>query len=90
MMQEQLLRFVILFISIFSQILYWAIFVYILMSWISRRKTSFTKWLQQIVTPLLKPFRWARIGMIDFSPMAALIAIQLLSDWLLKFLATFL
>jgi uncharacterized protein YggT (Ycf19 family) len=89
-MQTQLLKLAILFIDFFSEILYWAIFAHILMSWISRRKTIFTVWLNQIVTPLLIPFKWARIGMIDFAPMAALIAIQLLSDWLLKFLATFL
>jgi uncharacterized protein YggT (Ycf19 family) len=89
-MREQLLHLLILFIDYFSQILYWAIFAHILMSWISRRKTPFTVWLNQIVSPLLIPFKWARIGMLDFSPMAALISIQLLGDWLVKFLATFL
>ncbi len=89
-MTAQLLRLGILFISLFSQLLYWAIFIYILLSWISRRKTPFSVFLHQVVTPLLRPFRWARLGMIDFSPLVALIAIQLLSGWLTEYLVTFL
>jgi uncharacterized protein YggT (Ycf19 family) len=89
-MKEQLLEFLILFITIFSRFLYWAIFVYILMSWVSRKKTPFSKWLQKLVVPLLKPFRFARIGMLDFSPVVALLAIEFGTAWIIQFLSQFL
>ncbi len=88
-MFEQLLRFLILFITIFSQFLYWAIFVYILMSWISRKKTPFSVWLQKLVVPVIRPFRFARIGMLDFSPVVALFVIDFIGTWLVKFIAKF-
>ncbi len=87
-MQEQVIQYLILFISIFGKTLYWAIFISILMSWVSRKPTPFKMWLDALVNPILKPFRWARMGMLDFSPVVALIAIQFLSDWMIKFLVT--
>lgn len=86
-MKEEFLQFLILFITIFSRFLYWAIFVYILMSWVSRKKTPFSKWLQALVIPIIKPFRFARIGMLDFAPVAALFAIELGSSWVVRLLS---
>lgn len=86
-MQEQLIQYLILFISIFGRILYWAIFVSIIMSWVSRKKTPFSVWLDALVNPILKPFRWARMGMLDFSPVVALIALQFLSRWAIELLS---
>lgn len=88
-MQEQLIQFLVLFISIFTRILYWAIFVSILMSWISRRRTPFKVWLDALVNPVLRPFRWARMGMLDFSPVVALIAVQFVSRWAIEFLVKY-
>ena len=44
-------------------------------------------WLDALVNPILKPFRWARMGMLDFSPVVALIALQFLSRWAIELLS---
>ena len=82
--------FLLKFLSIFFQLLYWAIFIKILMSWVAVGRTPFGMMIEQIVNPILRPFRWARIGMIDFSPLVALILIGFLSDFLRGYLITFL
>lgn len=87
MMQEDIIKYLILFISIFGRILYWAIFISILMSWVSRKRTPFKAWLDSLVNPILRPFRWARMGMLDFSPIVALIAIQFLQKWVIELLS---
>ena len=49
------------------------------------------QFLSQIVAPILKPFQWARIGMIDLSPIVVIllldIAMRSMSDVLAQFLA---
>jgi uncharacterized protein YggT (Ycf19 family) len=89
-MREQLLHFFILFITIFSRFLYWAIFLYILMSWVSSKKTPFIMWLQKLVVPIINPFRFARLGMLDFSPVVALLMIEFGSEWMVRLLSQFL
>ncbi len=73
-----IIRFLISFVGIFFQLLFWAVFVSVLLSWFAHGRTQLGVWLEQIVRPLLLPFRWARIGMIDFSPVLALIALDFL------------
>lgn len=89
-MSEFLLRFVIKFVDILSQLLYWAILISVLLSWFARGRTPLGAWLDQIVRPLYKPFRWARIGMIDFSPILALLAIEFIGRYLTEFLVSLL
>lgn len=50
------------------------------MSWFATGRTAFGDLLDQIVQPILAPFRWARIGMIDLSPIVALILISFLGN----------
>ena len=89
-MKPQIINFVILFVSIFLKLCYWAIFAHVLMSWLARGRTKFGVILDEIVRPILAPFRWVRIGMIDLSPIAALIVVDYAGDFLVKFLTKFL
>ena len=84
-----ILKFFILFLNIFIKLLYWAIFINIIMSWFASGKSTLGHFLDQIVRPILWPFRWARIGMIDFSPVLALIALDFLGGLLIEYLSKF-
>ena len=69
----QLISLVVSFIQIFLELLYMCMLVWVITSWVSPRGSQFQRYLGQIVNPILKPFRWARVGMIDFSPILALL-----------------
>ncbi len=71
-----IIKFLISFVSILTQLLFWAVFISVLMSWFAQGKSKLGLMLDQIVNPLLRPFRWARIGMIDFSPILLLILLD--------------
>lgn len=75
-MQEFLYRFVDLFFSIYTIM----VFIYILSSWIPNlRESAFGETLGKLVEPVLAPFRRLipPLGMIDISPIFALIALKL-------------
>jgi len=78
--------FLITFVSVLVKLLYWAIIIKILMSWVAVGRTQFGVIIEQIVHPILKPFRWARIGMFDLSPIVALLLLDFLSRFLINFL----
>lgn len=82
----ELIQFVILFVHTFTRLLYWIMIIYILMSWFITRPNYFWNMLGSIVRPILKPFRWARIGMIDFSPILALLILDFIANYLIDFL----
>ncbi|MCF7831008.1 YggT family protein [Candidatus Gracilibacteria bacterium] len=84
-----IIRFLISFVGILFNLLFWAVFISVLMSWFSRGKTQLGIWLEQIVRPILAPFRWARIGMFDFSPIVALIILDFLRGFIINFLIRF-
>lgn len=84
------IEYAILFLTYLIQIFYWVLMAHIISSWIFFRPNQFTLFLKQIVDPVLFPFRWARIGMIDFSPIVALLAIEFFGTLLLAYLRTFL
>ncbi len=68
-------------ISIYS----WLIIIYILMSWFpNARETSFGQLLARLCEPYLEPFRRfvPPLGMIDFSPIVALIVLRLATQGL--------
>jgi len=79
---QQLVYFALNFALILSTLLFYAIFAWVIASWfimfgiITPVNRGFA-FLTQIVAPLLKPFRWAKIGMIDLSPIAAILALDL-------------
>lgn len=72
------------FVSTLFEIYSWMIIAYILMSWIpNARESAIGEWLGKLVEPYLSPFR--RIippigGMIDISPIVALIALHFV-EW---------
>jgi YggT family protein len=82
--------FLILFTKVLFELLWWAIFIYVIMSWVGGQNSNFGQTLRQIVQPILKPFRMARIGMLDFSPIVALLALGFLSNVATEFLNKFL
>ncbi len=86
---DVVISFLISFVSIFFRLLYWAIFIHVLMSWFAHGRTDFGVLVDQIVQPVLRPFRWARIGAFDLSPIVALFALSFLGDLLQDILIRF-
>ncbi|MCF7917723.1 YggT family protein [Candidatus Gracilibacteria bacterium] len=82
--------FLIYFVGVLSKLLFWAIFIHVILSWFAVGRTRLGIWLEQIVYPIFRIFRWARLGMIDFSPILALIVIDFGSKYLIHFLSGFL
>ncbi|MDM5297850.1 YggT family protein [Bacillus pumilus] len=61
-----------------------AVIIYIFMSWVpSARDTTFGRFLTSICEPYLEPFRKIipPIGMIDISPIVALLVIRFASNY---------
>lgn len=85
-----IIRFVIYFLSIFLKLFYYALLIWVLLSWFSASKNQLGVLLDQIVEPVLRPFRWARIGMFDLSPIVALITLEFVATKLTQYLQTFL
>ncbi len=79
---SQLAFFAINFVLILSTLIFYAIFGWVIANWlimfgiISPMNRGFA-FLTQLVMPILKPFRWAKIGMIDLSPIVAILALDL-------------
>jgi len=75
------------FISIFATVLTWAIIIRALLSWfsISGAQPVF-RLLVEITEPVLAPIRRVlpTAGMLDFSPLVALLLIQVISNILLS------
>lgn len=76
-MKQLVVEYAIYFVRVLTDILSWAILISIVLSWVGgRRRSPFRVWVDSVVRPILKPFRWARIGMMDFSPIAAILVID--------------
>lgn len=91
----QLVFFLIYFVLILSNLLFYAIFGWVIASWfiifgIISPANPVIGFLSQIVMPILKPFRWARIGMIDLAPIVAILALDLAMTVLRNILGQFL
>lgn len=89
-MEEQIIRFLIFFVSILTAMYRWMIFAYILLSWFPAGWTKFRGILSQIVEPLLKPFSWAKIGSLSFSAVIAFLAIDYLGNFIISKLSALL
>lgn len=64
---------------------YWALIIYILMSWFpNARESSIGQFLTKICEPFLEPFRRIipPLGMIDISPIVAIIVLRFAVDGL--------
>lgn len=68
------------FVNIFAELLIFAIFIRIILSWIRPVKASsgFSKFLFEVTEPVLSVFRRIvpRLGMIDISPIIAFMVIE--------------
>lgn len=79
-------NFIILFINIFFNLLIIALFIRILLSWFRVAEDNFfVQILFNITNPILLPFQKIipPMGMIDFSPIAAFIALEIVRGLLI-------
>ncbi|MBP1992780.1 YggT family protein [Paenibacillus eucommiae] len=73
-----MLGYLFYYIDLITQIYYFMIIAYILLSWFPNARESFVgQLLTKLVEPYLRPFRRfiPSIGVIDLSPIAALFAL---------------
>ncbi len=73
------------FLNIFFSLALWSLIIWVILSWLilfraMRPDNPGFHLFTQVVLPIIKPFRWARIGMIDFSPLVAILVINFLSQ----------
>lgn len=81
-----MVNFLILFINILFNLLIIAIFIRIILSWFRvAEDNTLVKILFDITNPILLPFQKIipPMGMIDFSPIAAFIALEILKELLI-------
>ena len=84
------------YITLFSiwvfQLAYWLIIVWVVASWlilfgVMSPSSGLWRALSNAVEPIIRPFRWARIGMIDLSPIVAIFALEFLVGIMMKYMA---
>lgn len=89
------LVFCIQFIGTLLSLMFWAILIWVILSWLvlfraMRPDNPGFQLFTQVVQPIIAPFRWARIGMIDLSPLVAIWVYDFLrgisTDFLMQFL----
>lgn len=81
-------EFVFRFISIFFDILVFAIIARVLMSWLPSGGGRLRMVLYDVTEPVLGPFRniVPRLGMIDISPIVAIIVLDIVKTIILQLL----
>ncbi len=72
------------FLSILCEVLTFAIFIRVMLSWFISRPNMLTIILDKITEPILAPLRRIipRVGMFDLTPMAAVIILQVIAAFL--------
>jgi len=73
------------FLELLCEVLTLAILGRVIMSWFSQRPTNMlTSILYQVTEPILAPLRRIipRVGMLDFSPLVAIILLQIIATLL--------
>lgn len=71
--------FVVQVVQVVFRILYWAILIRVLLSWfVSDATHPLLRLLDDVTEPILGPIRrlMPRTGMVDFSPLVALLILQ--------------
>jgi YggT family protein len=79
-----------LFIQILAYILIVAIFLRIILSWVGMdQRNPLVIFLHDITEPILSPIRqyMPRVGMLDLTPMAAIILLSLIAQFVTRLLA---
>ena len=69
------------FIQIFFELIYYSILAWVVLTWIilfggMKPSNRFFQFFSRVVEPVLRPFRWARLGSVDLSPIVAIIALS--------------
>ena len=84
--------FLIYLIDILSRLLLLLILVHVVLSYFMSPFHPVRLWIDRIIEPMLRPIRnrMPMIGMLDFSPIVLMIAIQLLAYLLKRILVAFL
>jgi len=70
------------FLELLCEVFTLAIFIRVILSWFSPGQTNMlTNLLYQVTEPILAPLRRIipRVGMLDFSPLVAIILLQLIT-----------
>ncbi len=72
------------FIRLLCEVLTFAIFIRVILSWFVSRPNTLTIILDKITEPILAPLRRIipRAGMFDFTPLVAIILLQLIANLL--------
>lgn len=78
---QPLVYFGLYFLRIFFELVYYSILAWVILSWIMifggiKPSNRFWQFFSRIVEPVLKPFRWARLGALDLSPIVAILALS--------------
>lgn len=85
-----MMSFLITFVDLFFNILTWAILIRVLLSWIPGLSpfNPLVRLLASITDPILEPARRVipPIGMLDISPIVVLFALQIVREFLVRFL----
>jgi YggT family protein len=79
------------FISILTQVLFFAILIRALMSWIMPNDSSgISRVLQDVTEPVLAPIRRVLppVGGIDFSPLLAMVLLQVVGNVLVSLVSS--
>lgn len=80
-------EYIVLFIGILFDMIYLAIIIRIVLSWFrSSGMARFKFFLKDITDPILVPFQKIipRLGMIDISPIVAIIVVDLVKNLLIR------
>ena len=74
------MTFLFSFIRLLCEVLTLVIFIRVILSWFLTRPNTLSIILDKITEPLLAPLRRIipRVGMFDFTPLAAIILLQLI------------
>jgi len=78
---QQFVYFGLYFLRIFFELIYYSILAWVILSWVMlfggmKPSNSFFQFFTRIVEPVLKPFRWARMGALDLSPIVAILVLS--------------
>ena len=78
------MEFFFSFIRILCELLTFAIFIRVILSWFLTEPNTLILILDKITSPILAPLRRIipRAGMFDFTPMIAIILLQLIANFL--------
>ena len=85
-MGENIVKFLITFVSTLGQIFVWLIFARVILSWIPSKPNALSRFINNATNPLFNIARkiTPRLGMIDLSPIIVYIGIEIVTSILLR------